>query len=259
MTTATLKEVQPGTRPFTTKHGDFAAFGVVFEDGRIGEVVAKANNVEKRQAEFSALVGKPSEFVIEDGGLWPNGEKRPLKVKLPAPAQGFGGGGGGGQAAFRNTREGQAYDQERTDRRTALMQAVAMSPGGAPLDITQRATFFYDWLRETSGEAGSGARAPVSPGSTSGEGGSIDTARPISPDQSRSPEPVDGEATGKGERGETSGGGPVSDPTSEASSTHIHGDWKDAPKEGWVLCGRLNPKGVVCGYAERAKKVEAKA
>jgi hypothetical protein len=250
MTTATLKEVQPGSRPFSTKHGVFAAFGVVFDDGRIGEVVAKLNNVEKRQAEFSALVGKESEFVIEDGGLWPDGEKRPLKVKLPQPA-GFGG-GGGGQPAFRNTKEGQAVEQERMDRRTALMQAIAFAipPTGYvgvqqpdPLVQAQR---FYTWLRATSGEAGSGARVPVSPGT------------------SRSPEPVDGEAAGKGERGETSGGGPVSDPTLEAappevSSTHIHGDWKDAPKEGWVLCGRLNPKGVVCGYAEKAKKVEAKA
>ena len=56
------------------------------------------------------------------------------KLYLAAPKQSSGGGGRAGQAfgapaAWRNTEAGAKYEQERMDRRTALMQAVAAVVG----------------------------------------------------------------------------------------------------------------------------------
>ena len=65
-------------------------------------------------------------------------------LKAPAPQ-----GGGGGKReyipAFHQTAEGVAYEQERMDRRTALMQAVALDSG----IVTELAEKFYKWLRES--------------------------------------------------------------------------------------------------------------
>lgn len=72
------------------------------------------------------------------------------KPMLKAPRK-SGGGGGGGFAAWRNTKEGQEYEQEAMDRRTALMQAVAVSVD--PSSVESLSVKFYDWLRATKKQA----------------------------------------------------------------------------------------------------------
>jgi hypothetical protein len=52
---------------------------------------------------------------------------------------------GAAPAAWRNTETGAKYEQERMDRRTALMQAVA----GKPDSVLGLAETFYQWLRES--------------------------------------------------------------------------------------------------------------
>jgi hypothetical protein len=52
---------------------------------------------------------------------------------------------GAAPAAWRNTEAGAKYEQERMDRRTALMQAVAIGSG----ITTELAEKFYQWLRES--------------------------------------------------------------------------------------------------------------
>ncbi len=92
------------------------------------------------------LVGKPipSDWIQKQGDYGP--QAFPPREKK--------GGGGFGAAAFRNTKEGQAYDQERMDRRTALMQAVAIrGPEQAEWSVT--ADRMYTWLRAPLETAGS--------------------------------------------------------------------------------------------------------
>jgi hypothetical protein len=65
---------------------------------------------------------------------------------LAAPrASGGGRSVGAAPAAWRNTEAGERFVQERTDRRTALMQAVAIGSG----ITTELAEKFYQWLRES--------------------------------------------------------------------------------------------------------------
>jgi len=91
-------------------------------------------------------------------------------------------GQGTGKAAYRNTKDGMreeqasihrsvAFQQERSDRRTALMQAVAANMDLAAADV------FYEWLRKTSPASGpSGLEGPVegSAGGTSPWSGDSD-------------------------------------------------------------------------------------
>lgn len=107
-------------------------------------------------------------------------------LRLPRPR----GAGGGGATAWRNTKEGaefeqrnrrawQGFEEERRDRRTALMQAVQ---GAGPEtyragSIIEVADSFYGWLRQTlspgAGNMGPGGLGTVSPGESStsvGEG-----------------------------------------------------------------------------------------
>lgn len=70
---------------------------------------------------------------------------------------------GSPSTAYRNTERGQLYEQERMDRRTALMQAVALgvATGDEPLRLETILTVadgFYAWLRKTSGSAASPAK-----------------------------------------------------------------------------------------------------
>jgi hypothetical protein len=86
-------------------------------------------------------VGKP----LPDG--WEVAQSKSGKPYIKVPKAGKGG-FGGGAAAFRNTKEGQFYEQERMDRRTALMQAIATGVGEEHWHIY--ADRMYEWLRATS-------------------------------------------------------------------------------------------------------------
>lgn len=100
-----------------------------------------------------AEAGKP----LPDG--WEVATSKSGKPYMKAPKPGKG--GFGGASAFRNTKEGQAIEQERMDRRTALMQGVA-AIGAPDIDLTLTvADQFYVWLRATAGAAG--ASTPPSP------------------------------------------------------------------------------------------------
>ena len=103
---------------------------------------------------------------------------------------------GGGQAAYRNSKEGQFYEQERMDRRTALMQAVAL--GGEWLDT---AAEMYAWLRKSAGSAhpsgsaaDTGSPTPLSgepetwrAGDQAGHGDSAGGLQPVPTSQSARP------------------------------------------------------------------------
>jgi hypothetical protein len=158
MPLATLQTVDPGHRKFTTQYGEMAAFNVSFTDGRQGSVVTKIETLGKRQSEFQDLIGKETEFILEDAGTWPDGNPKPLKVKRPST---FGQGGGDGRSSARAPRD-EATIQQAMDRRTALMQAVAAdAEAWEPI-----ANQMYDWLRKTAGEGSHGEGVP-SPATTS--------------------------------------------------------------------------------------------
>ena len=144
---ATVTEVQA--------KGDKAAI-LVMDDG------SRVWTPEKDKAD--ALVGKPipGDWTQKEGDYGP-------QAFPPREKKGFG--GGGGAAAYRNTKEGQAYEQERMDRRTALMQAVYACGEGAyakgTADWSSLADGFYTWLRKTAGGGGIGeVRSPSASTST---------------------------------------------------------------------------------------------
>lgn len=120
-------------------------------------------------------VGKP----LPEG--WEVATAKSGKLYIKVPKKG-GGGFGGGQAAFRNTKEGQAIEQERMDRRTALMQAIAAIPSTAnPEEAWQYvevegmvavprwealALQMYGFLRQTAGGSSSTPFPPAGEGSS---------------------------------------------------------------------------------------------
>jgi hypothetical protein len=165
MPLATLQTVDPGHRKFTTQYGEMAAFNVSFTDGRQGSVVTKIETLGKRQSEFQDLIGKETEFILEDAGTWPDGNPKPLKVKRPST---FGQGGGDGRPSARPPRD-EHFIQERMDRRTALMQAVALALhpeggwAGVSEDLIELSGSLYEWLRKTAGGEvhGEGASSPA--------------------------------------------------------------------------------------------------
>src|SRR4029077_7572212 len=55
-----------------------------------------------------------------------------------------------GAASWYNSEEGVRFTQERTDRRTALMQAVEIYQHDPQHDWDEYANDFYEWLRRTS-------------------------------------------------------------------------------------------------------------
>lgn len=214
MPVATLQTVSPDHRTFETKFGQMAAFDVQFADGRSGQVVTKVETLEKRRADFEALIGKEAEFVIEDNGTWPDGARKPLKVKLP---QMFGSGGQRGGSPARAPRDEEAI-QERMDRRTALMQAVALAVAEQEGPWNQVADEMYDWLRKTAGGSvhGEGAGSPAT------------TSTPVAG------------GTPAGEKPGTDRDTSIAQPLTSDGGGHIH-QWHPSPNpqmaaKGWVVC-----------------------
>jgi hypothetical protein len=92
------------------------------------------------------------------------------KPYLAAPRNSAPGGGRSNplQTAWRNTEAGAKYEQERMDRRTALMQAVTAHPSeetpDAPVynpEILGTADMFYAWLRQTVDGGGGQSNSPT--------------------------------------------------------------------------------------------------
>jgi hypothetical protein len=87
-------------------------------------------------------IGKP----LPDG--WEVATSKAGKPYIKVPKKG--GGGGGGAPAHRNTKEGQAFEQQQMNRRTALMQAVALTTQNKEIVATV-ADYFYAWLQSSEG------------------------------------------------------------------------------------------------------------
>ena len=149
--------------------------------------------------------------------------------------------GGGGMSAWRNTKEGflaeqqgrlawQREDEDRKDRRTALMQAVALA-GQLGLDtagllyledVVATSNAFYAWLRKTSGSPTRAASAEP----PSGPGGPDPTSSP-----SLAPLSGDENATGGGS---VLGKGAAA-PCSHSKVSDLKPDGKPLPK-GRLRC-----------------------
>ncbi len=125
--------------------------------------------------------------------------------------------GGGGRAESWNYSEaGVRYSQERTDRRTALMQGVEFhhDTGAEDISVLREADYFYAWLRASdSPSIGAAEGAPI----TSAVGGGGTRTDPKPPER-----PV----TGMGKAQPVEGGGAETSGLDAASSPticeHIH-------------------------------------
>lgn len=165
---------------------------VSFTDGTAGYIASK-EHAQEHQTALAALKDQEGEFVLEEKGTTKKGATRYKINGYPGwerPA--YGGGGGGGKSSWYNSEEGVRYTQERTDRRTALMQAVAVAD--SPDAVFDWAQSFYDWIRETSGSVAAGAPSLPSlpapaPVAADGLGKAVDAA----PDEQPAAQPVGGE------------------------------------------------------------------
>jgi hypothetical protein len=132
------------------------------------------------------------------------------KDYLYVPKAGGGKGGGGFGASWYNSEAGVRYTQERTDRRTALMQAVvAHQHDGGAHDWDEYADDFYTWLRanqgnDLRGEGQTDATVPI-------------TKRPSDPIPASS-------SAASGNHGEGAGGGVAVSPGGEGAATPADND-----------------------------------
>lgn len=251
MTTVTLEKVAADVRNFETANGKFAAFKVMLDDGRVGEVVAKADNVGKRQEQFRGFIGKPTDLTIEDAGTFPDGGPKPLRIKLPQQQQGSGGKGRDYVPRYVDSEEGAKWLNERLDRSRALELAQAEGVGVT----TDLATKFYEWLRATSA-----APVPIATGSESGSSGVAlpdpDAAREgVDPYREGGTTPSELSDTGPAvapgdaeEVGDSSRGAPAA---SSASEPHEHVPGPQKLASGKVLCIWEDSNGKVCGQPVR--------
>jgi hypothetical protein len=139
----------------------------------------------------------------------------------------------------------QQYEQERMDRRTALMQAVAV--GALGTDTIRNAELFYDWLRESAGtvqapQGGPGSResdfqAKPGTGSREGAAGAPRTA-PTEPGGTADPPSPSSHPTGKY-------GGYAMDPVL-CNHKAASGKWLPTRQvDGQPLCPRCGAQAVI--------------
>lgn len=153
------------------------------------------------------LIGKPlpSDWRLEKGDYGP---------KALPPKKG----GSGGAPAWRNTKEGflaeqegrqrwQQVEEDRRDRRTALMQAAPLLVEHGAERVVATAEFFYDWLKDhkTSPAAGP-AVTPTEGAATKGEGEQNPRGLAPNGDWDRQPSPAGGTSLAEGEAAGTEPG-----------------------------------------------------
>ena len=167
MATKTLTWVADDLSPYEANGKTTHYINMTFADDSSASLgkqdAAKAGELRDM---LKALIGKEAEFGLQDKNK-PN-KKGQASYKLtsfpgyePEP---YTPGKSAGQVAHRNTAEGQAYEQERMDRRTSVMQAVALlvADSGAGIDdVTMTADIFYAWLRKTSASDNKGGTVMV--------------------------------------------------------------------------------------------------
>lgn len=151
---ATIKAVSPKPRVWDGPKGTLHFINVVFEDGSAGDYGAKPETSQQHTEALQSLIGNPGDYELEPKGEYQGTPQ--FKIKS-YPGQTIGKGGGGKQyvPSWHQTEDGERYTQERMDRRTALMQAVAVVVActHAPSDMIHypdtlhQADAFYEWLR----------------------------------------------------------------------------------------------------------------
>lgn len=149
----TITKVFPEGRKWGEKYPDACSVRVLFDNGDFGEYGTKVGApFDKHKAALEALVGKPSEFGDLTTKEYQGINTHQFKSYPGKPESGGYGSGGAGRPfvpAYAQTKEGEEFVQERMDRRTALMQAVAMSDKGS-MGALVTADQMYAWLRSTS-------------------------------------------------------------------------------------------------------------
>jgi hypothetical protein len=162
-------------------------------------------------------VGKP----LPDGWEIATSKAGKPYVKVPKEKKG----GFGGAPAYRNTKEGQAFEQQQMNRRTALMQAVEWClPLGDVIGVASllaNADSIYSWL-QSSPVLGRAAAAPAVP--SAGDTQSATSTGGVLADEGGSGR---SESIAQGEGTVGSNPGPSS-PT-DHSNDHVH-SWADSPK-----------------------------
>jgi len=191
------------------------------KDGTIVKVTTVTLDDGREVPGYDLPPGIEANKPLPDGWEIATSAKGKPYIKVPKAGKG---GGGGFAAAFRNTKEGQAIEQERMDRRTALMQAVeawAALPDPNP-GIENYADAFYTWLRETA--------APGPSTSVAAGAGGI-------PSSSSSPAPTTSQRGGWGEP-QDGGGGQGKAPASSCTheNTSPLGPTGRAVPAGKVFC-----------------------
>jgi hypothetical protein len=157
-------------------------------------------------------------------------------LKAPKAQRGFG--GGGGMAAFRNTKEGQAIEQQHMDRRTALMQAVALVVSDkTDLYWSDCANKMYEWIRSGSPLSGQGEGAG---------GPRLESPRPSPRTPAPQPSPV--AAEGASSTGAAQGELPVGEGEAPAGScTH---SWSPLKPDGSGLPAGFG-RCIHCGLVQK--------
>lgn len=132
------------------KYGNYYV-NVSFSDDTAGFIGGKPEKVEEHFSALTALLNQPGEFILEEKGTTGKGKTKFKINGYPGWERQSGGGSDGGSGAARsswyNSEEGVRFTQERTDRRTALMQAMVYPDDiqGARLWL---ADTLYEWLRK---------------------------------------------------------------------------------------------------------------
>ena len=154
---ATIIQVFPEPRMWGDKYPDACSVGGLFTDGAKWEVNTKTNKAKEHIEALQKLQGQKCEFEAEEGKPY-QGQRQFIIKNYPGRPGGEGGGKGGGrfETSWRNTREGsvfeaqvRAYSEERSDRRTAIMQAVQLTGEGDATVALHYASEIYDWLRQS--------------------------------------------------------------------------------------------------------------
>jgi hypothetical protein len=203
MPLVTVTKVADDHRTFSTANGNFAAFRV-WAGEQVGEVVTKAETLEKRRAQFRDIIGKPTELIVEDQGQWDDGSNKPAKIKFPQQQQGGGGGKRDYVPRWTDTEAGARESNDWINRRRALELAVqgctatGISDADTILAFGQR---FHEFLKSPEIEpapkvtrsegrgmvSGDGSDTPVSDPKRE-EGGADGEAAPSSHERAVSPE-----------------------------------------------------------------------
>lgn len=187
---ATIERVFEQPRAWNSdKFPDACSVQGLFTDGSRFELATKTNKAPEHVAALQALVGKEAEFDCEEKPEYQGQRQWKMKSYPGKPEKSFGG-GKSYTPAWGHTEEGERYTQERMDRRTALMQAVAVQVATTHVpqemmhypDTLQQADAFYRWLRDTDAK-------PV-------VAGRVFKGPPITYDNGEAPNPAPREAGG---------------------------------------------------------------